>query len=95
VQLTWKFNYEKMGKLLGMDLVHFPEAAMIPGTAWSIAELGMAKGLFTGKKLPDYINETAHDFYNARKIINGLDRAGIINGYATGFREALKWSSTD
>jgi glycosyl hydrolase family 19 (putative chitinase) len=91
VQLTWKFNYEKMGKLLGIDLVNKPELAMERETAWKITELGMVKGLFTGKKLSDYITAYKRDFYNARKIINGLDRAGIITGYATGFREALKW----
>jgi len=91
VQLTWKFNYEKMGKLLKLDLVNNPELAVEPETAWKITELGMTKGLFTGKKLSDYINAEKCDFYNARKIINGLDRAGLIAGYAAAFQKALKW----
>ena len=42
----------------------------------------MHKGLFTGKKLSDYINATKTDYLNARRIINGVDRADDIKGYA-------------
>lgn len=90
VQLTWKFNYERMGKLLGIDLANNPDLALGPETAWQITELGMTKGLFTGKKLSDYINDRKCDFHNARKIINGLDRAGLIAGYARSFLKALR-----
>jgi len=44
--------------------------------------LGMRAGLFTGKKLADYINAQGCDYRNARKIINALDRADLIAGYA-------------
>jgi hypothetical protein len=50
----------------------------------------MTKGLFTGKKLNDYINNTKTDYVNARKIINGLDRANLIASYAKVFETALK-----
>jgi len=81
VQLTHFDNYFKFGKLLSINLVEEPDIAMIPHTAWMITELGMTKGLFTGKKLSDYFN-TETDFYRARKIINGLDRAIEIKEYA-------------
>mgnify|MGYP000863126929 FL=1 len=42
----------------------------------------MYEGLFTGKKLSDYINIISEDYFNARKIVNGLDRADIIAGFA-------------
>ena len=41
----------------------------------------MVEGWFTGKKLSDYFNEKT-DYINARKIVNGLDKADIIAGYA-------------
>lgn len=90
VQITWKWNYAKLGKLLGIDLVNNPDLAMQKDTAWNILELGMSKGLFTGKKLSDYINDAKCDFYNARKVVNGLDRASLIADYANKFRKALR-----
>jgi hypothetical protein len=44
---------------------------------------GMRNGSFTGKKLSDYISGTTADYVNARRIINGTDRAELIAGYAT------------
>ena len=38
-------------------------------------DLGMKNGMFTGVSLSTYINGSHQDFYNARKIINGLDAA--------------------
>ena len=101
VQLTWKFNYEKFGKLLNIPLADNPALANEPETAWKVLELGMTKGLFTGKKLSDYIKtppglpegEERCDFYNARKIINGLDSAGLIQSYAEKYLEVLDWET--
>lgn len=76
VQLTHNFNYDKFG------LQDTPEKALEPETAFHIMEYGMANGLFTGKTLQRYVNESQMDFYSARKVINGLDRANLIAGYA-------------
>ncbi len=90
VQLTWRTNYEKFGTLLGIDLLNHPELALEPATAYKIMSTGMEQGLFTGKKLSDYDGTNgAFDYYNARRIINGLDRADLIRGYATMFEEIL------
>ncbi len=35
----------------------------------------MLKGSFTGKKLSDYINKSSDHFVEARRIINGNDKA--------------------
>ncbi|MGL5034116.1 MAG: hypothetical protein ACRC6M_09990, partial [Microcystaceae cyanobacterium] len=43
---------------------------------------GMKDGIFTSKKLSDYIAGSRVDFVNARRIINGTDRADLIAGYA-------------
>lgn len=81
VQLTWKDNYAKLGELLGIDLVKHPELAMEPGPAAEIMCLGMADGLFTGKSLGDYFDADSNDFINARRIVNGTDKASLIAGY--------------
>lgn len=78
VQLTWKDNYRKAGAAVGYDLVSQPDLAMRPDIAAEIMVRGMSEGWFTGKKLNDFINAKGCDYYNARKIINGLDHAKEI-----------------
>jgi hypothetical protein len=50
----------------------------------------MERGLFTGKKLSDYFNDKKTDWRNARRIINGLDKADTIARYAQNFYNCLK-----
>lgn len=90
VQLTHKANYERMGPIVGADLVGNPDLAMRDDVAVKIMFEGMARGLFTGKKLGDYFTAQSTDWVNARKIINGLDRANDVAGYAKRFYEALQ-----
>lgn|SRR5262249_29987619 len=94
VQLTWKMNYAKVGQLIGLgnSLVIHPEHALEPQTAYRIMSQGMRAGLFTGKKLSDYINDQHCDYFNARRIINGVDRADLIQGYAQAFENILSQS---
>ena len=82
VQLTWKANYEKFAKYLGVDLVGNPDLALNPKYAAQIIAYGMKNGSFTGKKLSDYISGSKQDFENARRIINGTDKAATFAGYA-------------
>lgn len=89
VQLTWYQNYLIMGNLLGIDLVNHPELALEPATAYRIMSLGMRKGLFTGKKLSDYLNDNTKDYVKARKIINGLDCCDKIAQYAIKFERII------
>ena len=91
VQLTWDFNYKKFGKILNIPLLEKPELANEPKTAWKILEIGMVQGLYTGKKLADYLNDKGLDFYSARRIINGVDRASQIAGRADKYFNALEW----
>lgn len=84
VQLTWKRNYEKMGKALERDLVNRPDEVLIPEVGVRVMFMGMTRGMFTGKKLSDYLRwsddlaEDKQDAYNARRVVNGLDRARAI-----------------
>ena len=89
VQLTWKKNYEKVSTELNVNFIDYPDNAMQPHHAVRILFDGMLQGWFTGKKLKNYFNERNVDYFNARKIINALDRAAQIAAYAAAFREAL------
>jgi hypothetical protein len=82
VQLTWPANYKAAGKAVNVDLYHDPDVAMYPSIAYKIMSWGMRKGAFTGVGLKNYINEIHCDYRMARKIINGLDCADKIAGYA-------------
>jgi predicted chitinase len=93
VQITWKNNYKKLGDALGYDLVNNPDGALDPVVAYKIMSYGMRKGIFTGKKLSDYINDASTNYRDARRIINGLDKADTIAGYAEKFAEILKASA--
>jgi len=90
VQITGRSNYKKLGDLLNENLIDNPEKALQSSIAYKIMSIGMIKGIFTGKKLSDYINENKTDYLNSRKIINGLDRAELIKGYAVKFESILQ-----
>jgi len=89
VQLTWKANYARMGLALGLDLVMHPDLALIPVTAAAILFGGMIDGKFTGATLGDYFNAGRDDPFDARRVINGTDRADMIANYHHVFLEAL------
>lgn len=101
VQLTWYDNYVKQDKKLGLNgqLVKNADLALQPDIAVKIIFSGMYDGDFTGVGLPKYItvsdpNNDTTDFYNARKIVNGLDQATTIQGYATKFANAIAHAAT-
>jgi hypothetical protein len=90
VQLTHKRNYEAMSVLTGIDLVAEPDRAMEMQVAVSILIEGMIKGSFSSHKLADHLNETTDDWLNARRIVNGTDRAEKIAGYGKAFLAAIR-----
>lgn len=89
VQLTWYDNYVKAGKIVNEDFINYPELACDLKYATEILVEGMTVGLFTGKKLSDYFNDTKEDPINARRIINGTDKAELIAGYYYKFLNAI------
>lgn len=89
VQLTWKGNYKEFSDILGIDLVNDPDKALDIPIAAEIAVIGMSRGLFTGVGLNRYFNDTISDWIDARKIINGLDQAVKISGYAKTVYEGM------
>lgn len=89
VQLTWDDNYERADEALGLNgaLLKDFNLAMQPTIAANILVRGCSEGWFTGKKLADYL---PGNYRGARRVVNGLDKADLIAGYAREFEAALR-----
>lgn len=103
VQLTWDYNYRIMGKWIGVDLLSHPELALVPANAVKVIYEGMIRGMFTAKKLSDYLDGNSvtetdeqeyQEFIKARSIVNGQDRATTIAKYALTIEKALVKAQT-
>lgn len=106
IMLTWEENYLKQQDKLGA-MVKFGELppdfqyqvhddwnlALVPETSTAICVWGMRDGDFTGKGLDSYIKPGSIDYVNARRIVNGTDKASQIAGYADIFERALRAGS--
>lgn len=90
VQLTWKENYRKYGDILGVDLVGNPDLACRPDVARYVLVHGFRTGAFTGKRLTDYVTAGKTDFINARRCINGTDKAARIAQLASKWLRVLR-----
>ena len=88
-QITGRVNYQRWSDKLGIDLISQPEKAAEPKIAARIIVQAMKEGSFTGVGLSKYINGQARDFRNARRIINGLDRADHIAKIAQRYYSAI------
>lgn len=64
IQITGRENYAKFG------IASAPEKALQMATSIMILFNGMEKGMFSGKKLSDYINGDKADYYGSRAIVN-------------------------
>lgn len=91
VQITWKDNYSRFGDLLDIDMVNDPDQALDVETASRIIFEGMTRGMFTGRGLKHYFKPGTleGDWFNARKIINRLDKAERIARYGRAFWRAI------
>jgi subtilisin family serine protease/predicted chitinase len=90
VQLTGRRNYTRYSQIVGVDLVAEPTRATDPPIAARILAHGMQHGSFTGRSLADFGADPAYDFVQARRIVNGLDRADAIAAIARRYRAALQ-----
>lgn len=96
VQITHKYNYERVGRAIGIDLVTNPAEALRMSTAIKIMIEGMRLGLFTTSKLSQYLDgidesdaEDYREFKAARRIINGTDRDDEIAEFAMIFKKGI------
>lgn len=97
IQVTWKENYSKLGKELGVGDLFVENPDLLLTDQWGYESLvyGMSKGLYRGdsrgrKKLSRYLkgdDETLDHYYAARDIVNGdLKKNGMtIAKYANKF----------
>lgn len=90
VQLTWKDNYIKAGKKLGKDFITNPDVVMENENTVAICVRGMKEGWFTGKKLKHYLTLRKSEWRQARRIVNGMDKADEIADLAVKYDEILK-----
>lgn len=90
-QITGRANYAKLGPHVGIDLLANPDRALEPAVAAKLMIIGMKLGLFTGVSFKTYFNDKS-DWTNARRIINGTDRAGEIAAYGTRYWAILRAS---
>lgn len=96
VQLTWEENYARADKELhlGGALLDDADLAMRPDIAAKIMRRGMDEGWFTGVSLgailPMQGVATRKQYMDARTIINGRDKADLIEDYAQWFERALR-----
>lgn len=84
VQITGRTNYGRF------NLLENPDAALKINVAVEIMFFGMQKGIFTGASLSRYIGNGRTDYVNARRIINGMDKAEHIAHIARDFEYILK-----
>lgn len=90
VQLTWQDNYIRAGQELNLDLTSNPDVVMDPDISAEILVFGMMEGWFTGKTLPDYVNDNRTGYLGARRVVNGTDRTGEIAALAVDYASALR-----
>lgn len=94
VHLTWKNNYRKAQEQFDVNFVSQPDKAAEPEHSVPIMIWGMKEGIFTGKKLSDYISSAGVNYVEARRIINGSDQQQLIAGYARKFESILRKTSS-
>jgi putative chitinase len=98
VQLTWEENYRKADTKLGLGgtLVANADLALDPEISAEVLVVGMLEGWFSGDKkgrhtLDRHITTgTLAQFKQARRIVNIMDKADLIAGYAMIYKEALE-----
>lgn len=88
-QTTWKYNYERVRDFTGVDVVTQPDLIAQLPLAVKVVFKFMEMGWYTGRKLGTYFSESKEDWYNARRIINGVDRAADVAEYAKKFNSAI------
>lgn len=104
VQLTWDWNYKRADKRFDIpnetsndDSYYWnPTLALEPSSSIRITYDGMIYGWYTGHCLLRHIEPNRRaDYGQARRIINGLDKASKIAEHAAHFMEAIDAARVD
>lgn len=94
IQLTWRANYERISRRIGVDLVNNPDLALIPETSVNILFSWFFDGNHANEKITKYINRTVK-YVAARKLVNGTDRAELVAGYAITIEGILRRAASE
>jgi len=108
VQLTWESNYLAINPIVkeffpDKDIMKNPDDALNPEVAWIICEAGMTKAdigplkepnFCAGQTLERYFNDNTTDWVHARRIINGMDCANLIAGYAQKLYDIIEFTDS-
>lgn len=89
IQITGRRNYTIFAGLLGIDLIKNPDLALKPDVSVKIMFAGMKDGIFTGKKLSNYLVDGEFSFVASRAIVNGHDDDVAIAVYCINFDKAI------
>jgi putative chitinase len=91
-QNTWYENYVMLTKAWNkahpdrqIDFAKNPDLLLEMEYSYWAMSYAMRNGTYTGVSLKKYFNNKVTDWVNARKIINALDKAELIAGYAKKF----------
>lgn len=83
VQLTGRLNYTTYTQITGIELVKLPLILMNwPALSVFVIVDGMMRGVYTGQRLNKFVNSSQTDFFNARQVVNGHDKADKIAAQA-------------
>lgn len=92
IQETWYENYLKNEKRTGIPFTKKPELALVPEHAFCNMIYNLKNGVYTGKRLDTYINESRKSYTYARYVVNGTDKRDLIASYAKTFELILNKS---
>ncbi len=98
-QCTGRKNYALAEKIFGIPFTSNPDLMLQSDHAAKVMAHFMKHGLFTGKRLADYLPRIGPankaEFRPCRRVINALDRADDVAAFAMQFQAALvegEWS---
>lgn len=89
VPLVWYENYQTIGAALGLDLIQHPELMLEIDVAVKAMLYGISNGIFTGKRIDDFITDEANNFDAARDVIMIGDRQSFFTKLCGLYLDAL------
>lgn len=88
-QNTGRRNYKLLSYVVGIDLIHNPDALLEPRVSHKAAQYAMTHGLYTGAKLETFTSLEPPNYYETRTVLNGHDRASEVKTNCIIFERAL------
>jgi len=77
VPIVGRRAYSQWAQHLDLPLVDCPELVQVPDVAADILVQGITYGRFTGRSLPEFVNDARADYVGARRTVPRRDRAGV------------------